>query len=178
MGARSLRLVRALVKKGNCVSNRKEEKMGRGPKTSLLVPSLVETAKLKAHPAYYRALAAYQDSSKGTHTTSFCARPLMCSREHLYRNHLLDPHLCLRCQVTFGSDQELREHSRALQPCQVSRETDIEGITPEQAKALKSKKRHTKDASSELEKWKHIYEILFPGEKPPSPCKSVSWNFD
>lgn len=87
---------------------------------------------------------------------------------------MLPQHLCSRCLETFKSETELREHTRAPVPCQVDTETHIEGITLEQEKALKSKKRTSKSGSnSNEEKWRDIYSILFPDEKIPSACKFI-----
>ncbi|OJD38895.1 uncharacterized protein BKCO1_300093 [Diplodia corticola] len=88
---------------------------------------------------------------------------------HLYRTHMR-PLLCLRCYETFRSETELGAHQNAPERCaQVSNVPDIEGITPEQEKQLKSKKRINGDDSEER-RWESIYRILFPDETDsPSP---------
>lgn len=117
---------------------------------------------------------------KPTKTRPSCVYPGFKSiarlKEHLYRQHMLPQHLCSRCLETFSSEAELREHSRAPTPCQVNVNTNVEGITLDQEKALKSKKRTSKSGiNTNEEKWKDIYTILFPTESPPSAfCDTVS----
>jgi hypothetical protein len=45
-----------------------------------------------------------------------------------------------------------------------------EGITPEQERRLRSKKK-TSPNQGEADRWKDIYKLLFPNEDIPSPCK-------
>ncbi|KAF9634343.1 Zinc finger C2H2-type protein [Lasiodiplodia theobromae] len=83
--------------------------------------------------------------------------------------------LCPRCLESFKSEADLREHSRARSPCLVDTETHIEGITRDQEKVLKSKKRTSKSGSNTAEeKWREIYSILFPDEAIPDAfCKTI-----
>ena len=45
-----------------------------------------------------------------------------------------------------------------------------DGITPENEKQLKSRKK-THPNQSDGDRWKDIYKLLFPNEEVPSPCK-------
>ena len=48
-----------------------------------------------------------------------------------------------------------------------------EGMTPEQEKQLRSRKRPAR-IQSEEDKWCNIYSLLFPNETiPSSPCESI-----
>jgi hypothetical protein len=47
-----------------------------------------------------------------------------------------------------------------------------DGITPEIAVKLKSRKKASPDQSVP-ERWKDIYRLLFPDELVPLPCKSI-----
>ncbi|KAF2111138.1 hypothetical protein BDV96DRAFT_187118 [Lophiotrema nucula] len=81
-------------------------------------------------------------------------------KEHLYRDHI---HIsCHRCNIIFKSDDELREHQRG-DPCVVSDCEPPDGISTTQLARLKSKKRFGKEGTEE-EKWRAIYQYLFPDE--------------
>ncbi|OJD31267.1 zinc finger c2h2-type protein [Diplodia corticola] len=120
-----------------------------------------------------RRLACPFFKRKPTNTRPSCVYPgfknIARLKEHLYRQHMLPPNLCARCQETFESEAQLRDHTRILVPCPLSPDKHGEGITLEQEKALKSKKRTTKSGiNTDEEKWKDVYTILFPNETPPS----------
>lgn len=68
----------------------------------------------------------------------------------------------------------MKEHQRAPQGCEVRDEIVAEGLSPEQEKKLKSRKRSRPD-QTEGDKWREIYMILFPDDDPlkiPTPCES------
>lgn len=91
-------------------------------------------------------------------------------KEHLYRYHLLPPRQCPRCCTTFETDQDLRNHLRSPHECEISG-SPPEGISAEQEKLLKSRKR-TSHRMSEEDKWRRIYQIVFPdisNDDVPSP---------
>lgn len=103
------------------------------------------------------------------------------SREHLYRRHLLPKHKCSRCHSSFNNAADLESHVRLVTPCSLSEPQDTDGITPEQERRLRSKKRTRTEGDPdavELERWTEIYKIIFPGaESPhepiPSPCRYI-----
>lgn len=66
----------------------------------------------------------------------------------------------------------LQEHQRTPQVCEIREQEKTKGIiTHEQEKELRSKKRSRK-LSSEEDKWKDVYRIIFPTDSViPSPCK-------
>lgn len=128
-----------------------------------------------------RRLACPFFKRKPTNTRPSCVYPGFSSiarlKEHLYRQHMLPPYKCPRCSTYFMTDLELYDHSRAPDPCQINGANTLEGITPDQEKALKSKKRTNKSGTlnNEEEKWRDIYTILFPLENIPSPyCDTIS----
>lgn len=100
-------------------------------------------------------------------------------REHLYRCHRLPSFQCIRCRMTFKSSEKLLQHSQADIACNVVRDgSGQEGINHEQLMKLKSRKR-SRDASTEHDKWIHMYKILFPGDHIiPSPCKCATTQWD
>jgi hypothetical protein len=62
-----------------------------------------------------------------------------------------------------------------LEGCKLLEDVQHEGITNDMAEKLRSKKKAHRDQSEE-DRWKEIYQILFPTEIPPSPCKL--WKLD
>jgi hypothetical protein len=52
-----------------------------------------------------------------------------------------------------------------------------EGITPENEKRLKSKKKSHPNQTDE-DRWRDIYRLLFPSEDVPSPCEWPIISFD
>ncbi|KAH8895961.1 hypothetical protein GQ53DRAFT_838856 [Thozetella sp. PMI_491] len=87
-------------------------------------------------------------------------------KEHIYRCHR---HLyCPRCKVIFENKPQLDLHVEASREdiCDV-RPGRPPGITPEQERQLRSKKRPA-GGRSEEEKWRNIYALLFPNEDIPS----------
>jgi hypothetical protein len=51
----------------------------------------------------------------------------------------------------------------------------LEGITPDMATRLKARKR-APCPQSENDRWKDIYEVLFPNEPVPSPCEPPKYH--
>lgn len=131
-----------------------------------------ETSNLPS--AEKKRLACPFFQRKPTRTKPSCVYPGFSSiarlKEHLYRQHMQPPHRCTRCMARFNSDAQLRDHLRAEVPCKVNLDVSPEGITTEQEKALKSKKRSARSATAngDTDKWNEIYGILFPNEKIPS----------
>ncbi|KAG6367456.1 hypothetical protein INS49_001646 [Diaporthe citri] len=91
-------------------------------------------------------------------------------KEHLYRCHRLPSFQCIRCRMIFKSSEKLLQHSQADIACNVVRDDSTqEGISNEQLMKLKSRKR-SREASSEHDRWIHVYKILFPDDYLiPSP---------
>jgi len=92
-------------------------------------------------------------------------------KEHLFRCHLAPIH-CPRCWRVFDSSQELESHMlvQAERICDVGNSGNPpKGITAEQAKVLRSRKKSSARQSEE-DRWMEIYQVLFPGEpRPKSP---------
>jgi hypothetical protein len=63
----------------------------------------------------------------------------------------------------------LREETEA-QICEVKPKKALDGITPETELLLKRRKKDIK-GQSKSELWRKMYQILFPDEIVPSPCK-------
>ncbi|PMD53503.1 uncharacterized protein K444DRAFT_541329 [Hyaloscypha bicolor E] len=95
-------------------------------------------------------------------------------KEHLYRRHQLAPQ-CPRCCQQFESQEELQAHSRLAVSCELQPCREQEGITADVEKQLKSRKK-TSAGQSEADRWREIYQILFPGEPVPSPYNYENWS--
>jgi hypothetical protein len=93
-------------------------------------------------------------------------------REHLYRRHRI-PARCSRCGDVFKHLDHLNAHLRNLVPCEVRPEEPNEGITADIEKKLKSRKRAWPNQGEEG-RWREVYQILFPNEEIPSPCKFIT----
>ncbi|KAN0104089.1 hypothetical protein V8E51_009834 [Hyaloscypha variabilis] len=87
---------------------------------------------------------------------------------HLYKYHLV--HQCQRCKDVFVSEEELDIHIEAEEGCNSKTTEPVEGITLKMKEKLRSRKK-AYPGQTEAERWKEIYQILFPGEAVPDPCK-------
>lgn len=96
---------------------------------------------------------------------------IIISREHLYRCHM--PIFCPRCKAMFRTKPALDKHLMiaVADVCEVRDCPPPAGITIEQEKELKSRKKSS-PGQSEEDKWNNIYSLLFPTEATPSCCKS------
>ena len=56
--------------------------------------------------------------------------------------------------------------------CDVVSGNPLEGITPENEKRLKSKKKSHPNQTDE-DRWRDIYRLLFPHEDVPCPCQQL-----
>jgi len=99
-------------------------------------------------------------------------------KEHIYRQHAR-PIYCIRCGTVFQLETELTAHMLLPQPCEVNPLVEHpDGLTMEQERALKLKRK--KPSSTEEEKWRDMFKILFPEDDEidiPSPCKSAPLSF-
>ena len=80
-----------------------------------------------------------------------------------------------QCGEIFDSDANLVDHRRASLGCTRKTVSSRDGVTFEQEKELKSRKRVKQDETEE-EKWIRAFLVLFPNDEPqacPSPCESV-----
>ena len=95
------------------------------------------------------------------------------SREHLYRRHhyLLQ---CQRCKDPFYSQIDLDKHAETIIPCQPRARQLRDGFTGE-SHALLHRKKKAFPGQNDEEKWKEIFQLLFPNRPVPSPCKFVLW---
>ena len=92
-------------------------------------------------------------------------------REHLYRKHQI--YQCPRCKDTFKNQESLDVHLHSSEWCErVDSEVQVEGITAQIERRLRSKKKAYRE-QSDVDRWKEIYRILFPGSEVPSPCKLI-----
>jgi hypothetical protein len=92
-------------------------------------------------------------------------------REHLWRRHKLPDYPCARCHTGFNANQDLIAHLRApasLQ-CTISDDCPPEGIDAEKYKKIKERKYPNK--TDDARKWEDIFQIIFPDDLIPSPCK-------
>ncbi|KAM7214484.1 hypothetical protein V8F06_010118 [Rhypophila decipiens] len=82
-------------------------------------------------------------------------------KEHLYRKHRQPKYRCVRCWQPFEDEQTHMDHQRNTMSCPLKPMEPIEGFDAGQESRLKSRKR-TITGLSEVEKWKTIFQILFP----------------
>lgn len=128
-----------------------------------------------------RFACPYYKRSPDRHSANTsCVHPGFSSvyrlKEHLYRKHAL-PIECPRCCQSFGSEEDCREHLRTSQACEMRFKVQRDGFNKDQETKLRSKKR-SRIPLTEEEKWKAVWQILFPNETEddiPSPyCGSSS----
>lgn len=92
-------------------------------------------------------------------------------KEHLYRAHCQSIY-CPRCYGTFDAESDLSNHLRSAQ-CSVNEPQPIEGIDRETLKVLR---KRSPAFRLEEEKWRDVYQLLFPEvdvEDIPSPCRWI-----
>lgn len=88
-------------------------------------------------------------------------------RAHLYRLHRT-PINCPLCGSLFNAQEELNDHLRS-RTCEVQAPVPLKSITDEIEKKLKNRR---KSGLSPAERWKEIYQLIFPNEQNvPSPCE-------
>ncbi|KAI3557421.1 hypothetical protein CABS03_12006 [Colletotrichum abscissum] len=93
-------------------------------------------------------------------------------REHIYRKHSLPKFSCPRCSQSFETHLALQAHARSLDACDVREPEVLDGITQDQEKKLRSRKKTSIKELTEAEKWIQVYRILFPDVREreiPSP---------
>ncbi|WYZ43317.1 hypothetical protein EsH8_VI_001016 [Colletotrichum jinshuiense] len=93
-------------------------------------------------------------------------------KEHIYRKHSLPKFSCPRCSQPFETQSDLQAHARSPDPCEVREPEVLDGITQDQEKRLRSRKKTSAKELTEAEKWAQVYGILFPDVKEreiPSP---------
>ncbi|KAH0427161.1 hypothetical protein CcaCcLH18_09828 [Colletotrichum camelliae] len=93
-------------------------------------------------------------------------------KEHIYRKHSLPKFSCPRCSQPFETQADLQAHARLPTPCEVKEPKVLDGITQDQEKKLRSRKKTSGKELTEAEKWTQVYSILFPDVREreiPSP---------
>ncbi|KAF4834184.1 hypothetical protein CGCSCA4_v013008 [Colletotrichum siamense] len=93
-------------------------------------------------------------------------------KEHIYRKHSLPKFSCPRCSQPFETQADLQAHARLSTPCEVKEPEVLDGITQDQEKKLRSRKKTSGKELTEAEKWTQVYSILFPDVREreiPSP---------
>ncbi|KAF0316775.1 hypothetical protein GQ607_015977 [Colletotrichum asianum] len=93
-------------------------------------------------------------------------------KEHIYRRHSLPKFSCPRCSQPFETQADLQGHARLPTPCEVKEPEVLDGITQDQEKKLRSRKKTSGKELTEAEKWAQVYSILFPDVREreiPSP---------
>ncbi|KAK4221290.1 hypothetical protein QBC38DRAFT_134884 [Podospora fimiseda] len=87
-------------------------------------------------------------------------------KEHVYRNHS-SKNFCSRCLEYFDNEEKLKAHQRLEIPCKLEKNKTLDAITDSQEKQLRTR---AKPGSSEEDKWREMYKIIFPKTtNPPSP---------
>lgn len=82
------------------------------------------------------------------------------------------PTHCKRCWKSFKNQEQLDIHLTVdiASMCDLVPGNPPEGITTDQERRLRSRKKSSRDQSDEG-RWREMYQLLFPGEEVPSPCK-------
>ncbi|KUJ19004.1 uncharacterized protein LY89DRAFT_509659 [Mollisia scopiformis] len=90
-------------------------------------------------------------------------------KEHIYRCHRMPTH-CKRCWKPFKNQEQLDTHLTVdiAAMCELVPGHPPEGITTDQERRLRSRKKSSRDQSDEG-RWREMYQLLFPGEEVPSP---------
>ena len=83
-------------------------------------------------------------------------------REHLYRKHY-SKFQCLRCKASVASRTELEDHAESPTSCQPRKRHLKDGFTVPVYNKLHNKKKAFPGQTQD-DKWKEIYELLFPEE--------------
>ncbi|KAK2041040.1 hypothetical protein LZ31DRAFT_26225 [Colletotrichum somersetense] len=97
-------------------------------------------------------------------------------KEHIYRKHSLPKFSCPRCSQPFETQADLQTHARSADACEVREPEFLDGITQDQEKMLRSRKKTSAKELTEAEKWTQAYRILFPDAREreiPSPYYSI-----
>ena len=89
-------------------------------------------------------------------------------RAHLYRHHRIFP--CQRCKKLFKNQGEVSLHLNEAQSCKRNEIIQPDGLIIEVVEKLRCKKKSHPNQTEEG-RWREIYQILFPNEIVPSPCK-------
>ncbi|KAK9772966.1 hypothetical protein SCAR479_10296 [Seiridium cardinale] len=82
-------------------------------------------------------------------------------KEHIYRAHKQPDNKCNRCCHIFSNADLLEEHQRAEEPCKVSKDNSVDGISESQYHQLRKKPAGPKSTSI-AERWAEVYRIIFP----------------
>jgi len=78
--------------------------------------------------------------------------------------------MCERCEAVFTTDKDKKSHLRVTPPCEIKEppQRSDARIDPDQEEQVRL--RETK-SSSQDERWRRVFAVIFPGEDIPSPCK-------
>jgi len=79
---------------------------------------------------------------------------------------------CKRCWKIFRNQEQLDEHIRATEICELQAGQPPEGLTVEAERKIRIRKK-LHPGQTEEDRWREIYKLLFPTEEIPSPCKSI-----
>lgn len=103
-------------------------------------------------------------------------RILTFTRRHIkdFHSQASTLHQCVRCKRSFSALEELNDHLRQPNPCQVREAEDNcgdpeDGIMPEMAEMLADRR-----GSSKIDTWDKIWGVIFPRDRNdeiPSPSK-------
>ncbi|KAL8408395.1 hypothetical protein RB594_006999 [Gaeumannomyces avenae] len=95
-------------------------------------------------------------------------------KEHIQRRHMPSLHVCQRCGEECKSDEGLYRHQMMRDKCEVVERTPAEGfLTHEAMMKLKGRKKWG-NGTTEEEKWRVTFGIIFPDYPMPSPSSVAS----
>jgi len=67
---------------------------------------------------------------------------------------------------------QLREHQRAAESCEIGDGSLMEGISEAQWAQLEKQNRKKNQEKHKVDKWFDIWRVIFPSREPPdTPCK-------
>ncbi|KAF2106188.1 hypothetical protein BDV96DRAFT_337079 [Lophiotrema nucula] len=93
-------------------------------------------------------------------------------RHHLKRDHT-QPLRCPRCREEMKSLQDCDDHLRQTVLCDNRPQPIDDRLTAVQWDAISSRRGSMRSLQTLEEKWKALYQMIFPGEsRIPSPCES------
>lgn len=92
-------------------------------------------------------------------------------KDHIKRVHT-QPLRCSRCWLEMESDDAYSKHLQQESICGKATEPLEDRVRPQLLKRLEFKKAPYSNAKDVEEKWKMLYNVLFPSDETvPSPCK-------
>ncbi|KAL1854061.1 hypothetical protein Daus18300_011559 [Diaporthe australafricana] len=104
------------------------------------------------------------DSHKHHECLKYALHRIKDVKQHIYRRHKQPDYYCARCFEVFKTGQARDDHARTAR-CNNKDTPGFEGISDEQRTQLNKGSCRALDVQG---KWFEIWDIIFPGQAPPS----------